>query len=126
MATNSVISMGDDSGASAMNETESLTTSVCSPIQHPNQPMTFNFPRCQFGKSSRPFQSQWFLKWKWLHYDEAKDAAFCFICMTAVKRGKMLALMQIQLLFPGATPIGNVPQVKRGPSTTICVVAAIN
>ena len=35
------------------------------------------------------FQSQWFKKWQWLHYDEAQDLAFCHICATARKTGKM-------------------------------------
>ncbi len=57
-----------------------------------NQPHDFSFPKRQFGKSKivyRAFQSQWFNKWKWLHYDEANDAAFCYLCMSAVKKHKI-------------------------------------
>ncbi len=57
-----------------------------------NQPHDFSFPKRQFGKSKivyRAFQSQWFNKWKWLHYHEANDAAFCYLCMSAVKKHKM-------------------------------------
>ena len=57
-----------------------------------NQPHYFSFPKRQFGKSKivyRSFQSQWFHKWKWLHYDAASDAALCYICMNAVQKNKM-------------------------------------
>lgn len=40
------------------------------------------------GWKSRPFQPSWFddEDWKtWLHYDQEKDAAFCFTCIKAVK-----------------------------------------
>ena len=58
----------------------------------PNQPRHFNFPKRRFGASkivSRSFQCQWFNKWKWIHYDEAEDLAFCHVCVTAMKTGKM-------------------------------------
>ena len=58
----------------------------------PNQPRHFNFPKRRFEASkivSRSFQCQWFNKWKWIHYDEAEDLAFCHVCVTAMKTGKM-------------------------------------
>ena len=54
-----------------------------------NLPANFKFPKRHFGKKklvSRSFQPQWFQKLKWLHYDEARDLAFC---STAVRTGKM-------------------------------------
>ena len=38
----------------------------------PNQPPQFDFPKREFGKTKpvkRAFQAQWFMKWKWFHYD---------------------------------------------------------
>ena len=61
--------------------------------ERPNQPMKFNFPKRQFGKTkivNRSFQSQWFQKWRWLHNDEACDLSYCnyHICIVAIKTGK--------------------------------------
>ena len=42
----------------------------------PNQPPQFDFPKREFGKTKpvkRLFQAQWFMKWKWLHYDCSRD-----------------------------------------------------
>ena len=58
----------------------------------PHQPWSLNFPSRQFGKSkvvSRSFQSKWFDKYKWLHYDEAQDAAYCYTCRTANGQNKL-------------------------------------
>jgi len=57
-----------------------------------NQPANFKFPKHHFGKTklvSHSFQPQWFQKWKWLQYDEARDLVLCHICSTAVRIGKM-------------------------------------
>ena len=48
-------------------------------------------PKCFLdrGKNSRPFRPSWFDhdEWKtWLHYDQEKDAAFCFTCIKAVEQ----------------------------------------
>lgn len=58
----------------------------------PYQPMQFDFPKRDFGKMkvvSRTFQSSWFGRWRWLHYDAARDLAFCHTCVYALKTGKM-------------------------------------
>ena len=58
----------------------------------PNQPRHFNFPKHRFGASKiviRSFQGYWFNKWKWIHYNEAQDLAFCHVCVTAMKTGKL-------------------------------------
>ena len=60
--------------------------------QGPHQPRTFTFPSRSFGKTkivSRSFQSKWFDKYKWLHYDEAQDAAYCYTCRTADEQNKL-------------------------------------
>ena len=37
----------------------------------------------------RSFQTNWFSRFWWLHYDVGQDAAYCFECCKAVKEGKM-------------------------------------
>ncbi|XP_056010850.1 uncharacterized protein LOC130046401 [Ostrea edulis] len=57
-----------------------------------NQPANFKFPKRSFGKKNpelRSFNSSWFKPYPWLHYDEAKDLAFCFTCMGAAKEGNI-------------------------------------
>ena len=56
----------------------------------PNQPKTFRFPPCTFGvkkPEKRSFQPSWFDNRPWLHYDVAKDLAFCHLCMLAYRDG---------------------------------------
>lgn len=60
----------------------------------PHQPSMFVFPKRPFGKTKvvyRSFQKSWFKEWPFLHYDEAKDVAFCHTCVTAVKLKKIRA-----------------------------------
>lgn len=62
--------------------------------EEPNQPANFAFPKRSFGKKQivkRSFQSTWFRRWKWLHYEEAIDSAFCHICGRAEQDGKLKA-----------------------------------
>ena len=52
----------------------------------------FAFPCRMFGKKNpmkRAFRSDWYKKWRWLHYDEASDAALCFYCSKAEQEGKL-------------------------------------
>lgn len=58
--------------------------------QQPNQPRNFKFPKRPFGKKTieyRSFQPTWFHKFKWIHYDETLDKAYCHLCQTASRRG---------------------------------------
>ena len=58
----------------------------------PPEPYHHNFPKCQFGQnniSNCSFQSLWFTKWKWIHYDAAGDLAYCHVCITEIKSGKL-------------------------------------
>ena len=60
----------------------------------PHQPSGFVFPKRPFGKAKvvyRSFQKSWFKEWPFLHYDEAKDVAFCHTCVKAVKEKKTRA-----------------------------------
>jgi len=59
---------------------------------HP--PRTYKFPKRKFGTAfmtERCFQSSWYDKYKWLHYDKGQDRAFCYLCMKAEKEGKFLS-----------------------------------
>ena len=59
----------------------------------PHQPLTnVKFPYREFGKQKilkRAFQHSWFSKWKWLHYEEDTDKAFCYNCIKAYKEDKL-------------------------------------
>lgn len=46
----------------------------------PCQPYGHDFPKKQYGKSTRAFRDVWFLKFSWLEYSVSKDSAFCFYC----------------------------------------------
>ena len=37
----------------------------------------------------RSFQRQWFNRWSWLHYDEDRDLAFCFTCVSAYRNNQL-------------------------------------
>ena len=71
----------------------------------PHQPLVnFKFPYRQyreFGKQKlvkRAFQHSWFAKWKWLHYEEDMDKAFCYNCIQAYKEDKLRA-SNLELAF---------------------------
>ena len=36
-------------------------------------------------------QASWFDTWKWLHYDEESDTAFCHTCIKAFKEKKLFS-----------------------------------
>lgn len=54
----------------------------------PHQPADFIFPGRQFGKEtfSRSFNTNWFDKWRWLHYIEEGDRVVRFNCVKAVEK----------------------------------------
>ena len=57
--------------------------------EDPHQPTAISFPKRAFGKKGdvlRSFQSDWFKKWPFLHYNETNDVVFCHTCMVAAKR----------------------------------------
>ena len=56
--------------------------------------MKFKFPKRAFGRKEitlRSFQSEWFQKWSWIHYDEARDIVFCSICVKATRSKQLKA-----------------------------------
>ena len=54
--------------------------------ENPHQPdRSFEFPKRDFSGRKRNFQHEWFTKFSWLHYDEAQDKAYCFICVKSMK-----------------------------------------
>ena len=59
----------------------------------PYQPgKDFIFPKRSFGKSvvrEYSFQAKWFDTWKWLHWDNCKQAVLCHVCAKAVESGKL-------------------------------------
>ena len=73
----------------------------------PHQPQKFAFPRRQFGKKNvveRAFQPLWFQKFTWLHYDENCDAAFCYLCSSAEKQGKLNAASNARFTLADPMP----------------------
>ena len=60
----------------------------------PLQPRSFHFPKREFGEMTvvkRSFNPGWFDRYKWLHYDEAKDAAFCHVGRCAADQKRLKA-----------------------------------
>ena len=57
----------------------------------PNQPTKCLFLKQSFGKNVVwcLFQSTWFQKWVWLHYDEIHDKVYCYTCARGFKEKKV-------------------------------------
>ena len=78
-------------------QSATLSTAVSEPfraLNKPHQPRSFNYPTGTFGNKNpvkRAFRAAWFERWSWLHYDEASDLAFCFLCCKAETEGKLKA-----------------------------------
>ena len=56
----------------------------------PNQPLQFDFPKREFGKTrivKRAFQSQWFGRWWWLHYDCSRDLVVILVSLLSRQGG---------------------------------------
>ena len=62
----------------------------------PNQPNGIDFPKRlnKKGTHGRSFQVSWFKDFNWLHYDEQRDAAFCFTCLKAAE-SKSLSIISL-------------------------------
>ena len=52
----------------------------------PYQPKNFKFPAKTFGSKS-PTKRSFQTAFKWLHYDERRDAAYCHTCLKALQSG---------------------------------------
>ena len=55
----------------------------------PNQPRSCQFPRSGPKGHERSFQSVWFDRFLWLHYNEIDDSAFCFLCVKAAESNSL-------------------------------------
>ena len=64
----------------------------------PHQPRSFRFLLRSFGWLRRSFRAEWFSCHSWLHYDEGKDLAFCYLCMQARKENKLTSSTEWLLL----------------------------
>jgi len=75
--------------AVARDQQPESTSLSLSALSEPFQPKEYTFPVRIFGKDKagkelkRSFQTSWFSKYKWLHYEAKEDAAFCFVCIKA-------------------------------------------
>ena len=70
--------------------------------EKPNQSQGFSFPKQSHGHkkvTNRAFQQKWFQRWRWLHYDSGADRVFCYLCVNALKTGKMTAEGNIDEAF---------------------------
>ena len=73
-------------------------------LDDPVQPHLEVFPSRIFVKDKngkeikRSFNSSWYQKFKWIHYDSSRDAVFCFTCMKAV-HGNMLSSTKAEETF---------------------------
>ena len=54
------------------------------------QPLDLKYPKRNFENGpERSFCKEWYRKFPWLHYDEKRDAVFCFTCMNAANKQKL-------------------------------------
>ena len=70
--------------------------------EKPNQPTKFNFPKSVFGAKEsvhRSFKPQWLEKWSWIHYKEAHNLAFCFICVKATHAKNLMTAKTSNMSF---------------------------
>ena len=80
------------SGASQGTSSRKPDDTLLLVADQPNQPSNLKFPKREFGcktKVKRSFQATWFKRWRWLHYDESNDVAFCYWCIKAYKEKKL-------------------------------------
>ena len=80
------------SGASQGTSSRKPDDTLLLVADQPNQPSNLKFPKREFGckmKVKRSFQTTWFKRWRWLHYDESNDVAFCYWCIKAYKEKKL-------------------------------------
>ena len=58
----------------------------------PNKPRNISYPKESFGKAKpvlRCFNSSWYDKWAWLHWDPASERAYFHTCISAYKQKKL-------------------------------------
>ena len=69
-----------------------------------HQPSSVHFPQHEFGKTSvvNCFQRKWFERWSWLHYDQDRDLAFCFLCVVACQKNLLQTAHCLEQAFISA------------------------
>ena len=70
--------------------------------EKPDQLHHLSFPSQRFGKASpvlKSFQLVWFNRFKWLHYDIPRNAAFCYACCSALKAKLITPLGVMEATF---------------------------
>ena len=80
--------------ATAIGSTGCSTSNRTVTGDQPNQPLLPSFPKQSFRLKSpvfRSFQSSWYKRWPWIHYDQNNDKVFCFTCLKASRLGKLKA-----------------------------------
>ena len=73
----------------AINENKNIAGNSAETTVMPNQPHKFEFPKKDYGRQTRSFQSSWFKDFPWFHYDEISDSAFCYICISQNNKGNL-------------------------------------
>ena len=71
----------------------------------PYQPRNITFPKTQYKEYKRSFQSSWFDRFPWLHYNVVNDAAYCFTCVRAASEN-LITLSKIEQTFVTASETG--------------------
>ena len=70
--------------------TENKNTSDFELLAEICQPLDLKYPKRSFGNGlEKSFCKEWYRKFPWLHYDEKRDAVFCFIYMNAANKQKL-------------------------------------
>ena len=88
-----VVSVTTSSGSYSEHRIDGFCESTSAVLSHsqPHQPCSFAFRKRSFGKKTivwRAFQAKRFDSYSWLHYDEANDVAFCYLCKQATAEKK--------------------------------------
>ena len=96
--------------------THSISEFSC--LVKPHQPRNFNYPSRTFGKTKvvrRAFRNDWYSKWKWLHYDKALDAVFCFHWCKAEQEDELLRtyLLYRRVLLIGRMQLKHLKNMKK-------------
>ncbi|XP_042208920.1 zinc finger MYM-type protein 1-like isoform X2 [Homarus americanus] len=82
----------------------------------PHQPRSTNFPKRVIGinRVARGFQASWFDRWPWIHYDEAGDKAFCFVCIKACTQNLISTTIEPAFVLRGFANWNNATGTKKG------------
>ena len=68
-------------------------------LSTPFQPKNFEFPKKNYGKQLRSFQSTWIELFPWIHYNEKNDSVLCFICAKQNAKNYLLSARKKEQAF---------------------------